>query len=399
MLLIQALITTVSRSAGKIFNTAFGWATMMLFGKVPQSRHRILLALAGGSVAWIVTMIGVAFPGFATWLLALVRLPQSVPEEWARVAMLAGVVLIPPTIGALSLIVVEPNARPSTVSGKAGGILRGYPYAFGLATTLLMMVLFAPIMHVRNMARRWTDAHVPIMVEPKDYLTVVDEVQAALRIGGLDTTKTRASWMLRLPTKVLTMFARAAFSNLVADNLTTLRSDRIEVLLHPADLVIRGGETDVARARAIASEHLTFIHAYMTWDKDANEIEDRLRRLWEAMKTSPPRRDDPAPLEELKAIERDVAKTELPYEEWEVLYREKLLVERGLLQVLAGVSEKPLDPGDAPPEEITTSPEELEPRGNGLPVVPALAGAAAIGVLAGRWLGHRAAENEDKRAA
>jgi len=399
MLLIQAVITTVSRSAGKIFNTAFGWATIMLFGKVPQSRQRILTALGAGSVVWVVTLVGLAIPQFATWLLAFIRLPSSIQQEWARAAMLAGAILLPPLVGGLSLVVVEPAARPKDLGGKLRAVIRGYPYAFGLASTLVMMVLFAPIMHVRNMARRWNDAHVPIIVEPKDYLTVVDETQKALRVGGLETTKTRATWMMRAPTKVLTTFARAAFSNLVADNLTTLRSDRLEVLLHPADLVIRGPDGSVARARAILAEHLTFIPAYMTWDKDANEVEDRLRALWESMREQPQRGSDGKALEELKAIERDMAKFELPFEEWEVLYREKLLVERGLLQVMSGITDKPLEPGDIPPEQITTAAEDAEPRPSLVPVVPAVAGAAAIGVLAGRWLRQRSTNDEDHRAA
>jgi hypothetical protein len=39
MALIQGLIAALLRSAGKILNTAFGWATMTLFGRVPQERQ------------------------------------------------------------------------------------------------------------------------------------------------------------------------------------------------------------------------------------------------------------------------------------------------------------------------------------------------------------------------
>ena len=47
---------------------------------------------------------------------------------------------------------------------------------------------------------------------------------------------------MRQPTKVLTTLAGGAVDDLVADRLTELRSDRLEVLLHPSDLVVNGGE-------------------------------------------------------------------------------------------------------------------------------------------------------------
>jgi hypothetical protein len=48
----------------------------------------------------------------------------------------------------------------------------------------------------------------------------------------------------------------------------------------PPDLVIRGAERDVNRVRALLSEQLAFSTAYLTWDEQANAIEDRLRAIW-----------------------------------------------------------------------------------------------------------------------
>jgi hypothetical protein len=64
--------------------------------------------------------------------------------------------------------------------------------------------------------------------------------------------------------------------------MTVLTSRTIEVLLHPSDLVISGRETLAARARAIVAERLAFTPAYLTWDKEPNKLEDRLRAIWEA---------------------------------------------------------------------------------------------------------------------
>src|SRR3954451_8277535 len=78
MAIVQAVLALIFRSAGKLLNTAFGWATGMLFGKVPQDRQIFLSVIAFGSVAWIVAVLGIIFPSFATFLLAFVPLPAWV---------------------------------------------------------------------------------------------------------------------------------------------------------------------------------------------------------------------------------------------------------------------------------------------------------------------------------
>jgi hypothetical protein len=335
MAIIQALLAALFRSAGKLLNTAFGWATSMLFGRVPEDRQIYLSVIAFGSVAWMIAVVGIAFPAFATWLLSFVKLPEWIDKKWVRIAMLVAATIIPGIVGAISLRMVDPGDLPKTLGGKARMVLKGYPYTVGLAVTLLMMTALAPILKARNLARRWTDEHVPVIIEPEDYRDVVTDVQAALRAGGVETTTQRASWMLRTPTKVLTLFAGGAVSNLVADELTVLKGDALEVLLHPSDIVISGREIEAAHARATLAERLTFTKAYLTWHKEANEIEDRLRAIWEEHRAGtghPAQR-----LASLEAVERDLREQKLPYEEWEVLFREKLVVEREVLRMMAKV--------------------------------------------------------------
>ena len=78
-----------------------------------------------------------------------------------------------------------------------------------------------------------------MIVKPKDCEDVVAAAQNSLEAGGLHTVRERASPMLRMPTKILTLFARGAVSNLVADDMAMLRSEKIEAVLHPSDLVIK----------------------------------------------------------------------------------------------------------------------------------------------------------------
>src|ERR1043166_7238287 len=132
------------------------------------------------------------------------------------------------------------------------------------------MTVFAPIMKVRDLMRRWTTAHIPVIIPPEHYAVVVDEVRRALDSGGLRTTPGLAPWMLRAPTKILTWFAGRSLGGMDVP-LQRLVGDKSEILLHPSDLVLSGREPDAAHARAVLAERLTVTHAYLTWTKEGNE--------------------------------------------------------------------------------------------------------------------------------
>ena len=59
--LVQAILAAIFRSAGRLLNTAFGWATVMLFGRVPQGRQIYLPLISFGSVGWLIALVGIAF--------------------------------------------------------------------------------------------------------------------------------------------------------------------------------------------------------------------------------------------------------------------------------------------------------------------------------------------------
>lgn len=386
MAIFQAFFGLLSRSLGKLLTTAFGWATIMLFGKVPADQQKYLSFMAFGSVAWLISLLGVVSPSIATFLFAFMPLPSWVDHGWVRIAMIVAMFIIPALVGAVSLKVVDPEDQPKGASGKAKAVLKGYPYTLGLALTLVMMTLLAPVMKVRDLVRRWTSRHVPIIVEPEDYISVLGDVERALEVGGIKTTRTRATWMLRLPTRVLTTFAGGAVENLAGENLTNLKAPGVQVLLHPSDMVISGKEVDVARARAILTEHLTFTRAYLTSQKESNELEDELREIWEELRQKRSTADSASRLE---TVEREIRTRALPYEEWEVLFREKLLVERGLLQVAAGIVDRPPELTERRPEEIgAAAAQEPSPSFGQVTLarLPLLAAVATFGVVAWRRL-------------
>lgn len=59
---------------------AFGWATILPFGRVPQRKLLLLAGVGLGSILWVVTLIGVLFPGVGTFLVAFVPAPDFIDE-------------------------------------------------------------------------------------------------------------------------------------------------------------------------------------------------------------------------------------------------------------------------------------------------------------------------------
>jgi hypothetical protein len=389
MVIVQALLAAVFRSAGKLLNTAFGWATVMLFGRVSQDRQIYLSLVSFGSVIWLVALLSVAFPAVGTFLLSFVPLPEWVDRTWVRLAMLAAAIVIPAVVGVLATRLADPEKQPRGAGGFVRTVLRGYPYTVGMALTLVLMTVFAPVLKVRDLARRWTTQHVPVIVEPDDYPGVVDAVQDALRRGGIETTRGRPSVLLRIPTRVLAWFAGGNAGTVVGTRLTRLYAPEVEALLHPSDLVISGRAADAAHARAIIAEHLTLTRAYLTWDKEANEIEDALREISVGVQGGA----GMDALARLRAVDRRMQRLELPYEEWEVLFRQRLQVERGALRRLAGLADdtatgttiaehdgalqRVVEAIAAAAGELKRS-FDVERRGRGLGLVPFVAAATTL---------------------
>ena len=315
MAIIQILLAAIARSAGRILNTAVGWATAMIFGRVPEKRQIYVSIMTFGSLVWTAVIVGIAFPSAGTFLLSFVPLPAWVDRKWVRLAMTIAAAVLPALVGGVSLLLRDPDER-QTGAARVRAVLRGYPFTLGLAVTLVMMCVLAPVMKLQTLARRWSSQHIPVVVDSEDYDDVLDQVQRVLATGGWRTDRRLASWMVRLPTRVLTLLAGRALDAYVAKQLTTLRAERFEVVLHPSDLVLSGEEGVVVHARSLLAEQLAFGKAHLTWTKDAQALEDHMRSLHHAGALGPA----------LDYVDSRLKDIDVTYEEWEVLFRQRLLL-------------------------------------------------------------------------
>lgn len=391
MAIIQALLLAISRRAGQLINTVFGWATQLLFGKVTQDKQLYVSGMAFGSVAWLISLIGIVLPAVGTFLLTAIPVPKWVDKDWIRLLMLGIAILLPLFIGWLGVRAMVSEERPREASDVVKALLRGYAYAFGLAVTLVLMTLFAPFMMLPLMAKRWTTQHVPLLVESEVYEEVVTDTQKILAAGGWKTTREPVSWMVSLPTKILVSLAGTLVDQFVADKLTTLRTNTLEVTIHPADLVLSGKPFEVARVRAQLAEGLAFTRANQTWTKEATDLENAATELWQKFRAGSI--DAPAVRQELKRLEEARSHLEVEFEEWEVLERQQLLLERSLLDGdaarVTGDARDRIRASSLPPAAAAETPEARRRDG--------LVGAGLLGalMLLGSFLQSRLSKKHD----
>jgi hypothetical protein len=205
--ILAALLGLAGRFAGKLLTTTLGWASTLLFGRVPASRQILLLGITFGSVIW-----GhghrVILPYVGAFLVAAV--PARAIEKAGSGSMLGAVV--PAVVGTL-IFVTEPSAPGRTA--LVAQALRGYPLSAALALILILLALVGIVRFVHHLALRWTDAHIPIVVRPGGYDRVVADVERTLDDAGLAVDSRDAPAVMSVPGRLLGSIAGPGIRPLV----------------------------------------------------------------------------------------------------------------------------------------------------------------------------------------
>jgi hypothetical protein len=320
-------------------NTALGWAGLLLFGRVPHSKQIIVSVMALGSLGWALTLLGVLVPRASAFLLTAIPIPEIVPTEWIRLAMIALAASLPILVGLGSLLLPARADRPR---GKAivSAVLRGYPIAVLLAIVLIFLAGIGLARKVRSLAKRWQEAHIGIVVRAGAYDQLVGDIKLALFQAGFDLTVADAPPVLALPARLLGVTAGPTVGWLVPERLSQLVSPSLEVLVYPSDIALSGTRAAVAGGRAAIASRLAAAPVYLTTSAEAQAVEDRIKGLADGLQPV----STPAGVRRaLERIDDDLAHLVVGYEEWETLYRLRLQVERDLLLGRVGAPAGGLD--------------------------------------------------------
>jgi hypothetical protein len=335
------------RWAGDLLGSALGWASSLLFGKVPRSHQAFVVLMMALSILWSLCVLGVIVPSVQSLFLAGTPHPPFVNAAWLAFALLVGIVVLPLGVGLAGYLVPAQGKREEAVAVPKE-VARGYLLAPVISALLIFLGGVGIARKIRSKRHHWADSHVPIMVKPHGYDQVVADLKDALESADLDVKVEEAPWVLTLPARVLSAVAGSNVQKLRPDRLMDLNGKNLRVGLYPSDIAISGATSERTRARAAILSRLATSAAHLTTSEEAQKVEDRLEKLTTSRTTTggPLRAAERAEFDQIDATLLELA---IPTDEWDILYRLRLQIERDLL---VGAEPGTKFPGDDGRNEI-----------------------------------------------
>jgi hypothetical protein len=328
MAILQALFALISRSAGKVLNAIFGWAVRALFGQTTSREQTFLSAVVGAAVAWPLLLLGVIFPRLASLLLAFAPIPKSVPAYLIRLVWL-GLALVVPLLVGLVVATKAPPATPPEPFAKR--MARGFPITIGLAAAFVIMFVSVPVMRFAAMVRGLQSASIPLVTDTAAYHRVSALLVQVLNAHGFALQEARPGWWVTAPTRILTWFGGDAFRNYVPQKLEFYRGGGVELSMYPSGLMLRGKQRPLTWAQGLIAEAVTHSDGFQTSAPEAQDLERQIRRVWKVFDEEPhAHTDSPRLLGRVDEIARDLGKLEIGFDDWQVLYRQVLQLERAV---------------------------------------------------------------------
>ena len=349
--ILQALLGLLTKSAGKILNAVFGWSVRALFGRTSSTEETFLSGLVGAAVAWPLLVAGVIAPRIAALVLAFVPLPHWVPSWIVRLVWLGLALLVPLAMG------IAVTARGSTAMAKEPvlkRLVRGFPITIGLAAAFLIMFVSVPVMRLGAVLRRKTSADVPLVTEADEYHRVAAAVVDTLNRHGFALQAAPAGWWVSAPTRLLGWFGGEAFRKFVPARFEFYREPRLAVSFYTSGTLLEGPATQVARAHGLVAEAAAMTDGLQTQHPAPQDLEKQIKEVWKVFAVDPvAHRRAPRLLARVGELGEALGKLDTEFDEWQVLYRQLLQLDRALngdKQLLESTIEQK---GDVMPEKDT----------------------------------------------
>jgi uncharacterized membrane protein YqjE len=324
---VSALFSLLARKAGDILQAVFGWSVMALFGRLPKKKQIAVTIALVLALFWPLFLLGVIVPGVAGRALAFLPL-----DDWMSDTALRGIWIALAVVSPLVVGVITHTVAPAKKGGIARALLLGVPITIGYFVAFLITIVTVPIVKLITMAKGWTSEHVFVQPNEGAYTKVIHHLAEAMTRAGIAPEVRSVPRSMAMSTKVLKFFARGAIDPIVADEPMMVRGDGIELYQYPADLMLRGEKRLVARVRTALTKTLLDRDAYLVGSGGAKDLEDQIQRMWDVISEHRARGHEPghAAKTRLEEIYRQLAKSDVTFEEWAQLERMVRRLERAL---------------------------------------------------------------------
>ncbi|MEO5986201.1 MAG: hypothetical protein ABIW50_07680 [Candidatus Limnocylindria bacterium] len=313
------------QALSKSASFALGWATALYFGQVPGRQGRILSVVSLLAAGWVIVVIGFAVPIFGGALLETIGVIDDNFDVEAihYIGLVAAILLTPPAIAAATVYAKFHEDRSITTWARMLPI--SYPATAMLGASVLQMVVFTPILLFERWRKKRKLVQVPlVMADGSDDDDLVKALRAALGtldIGDIEQAEARGprSWPLR----TLGFAAQHLLGAVVRGEPMRLQAAGLDIMAYATNVSILGPKEDAYRARAAIEREFAFQPTYLSWNEDAQHLEDALRNVHRSA-------DGDVEVLRLKLdeIQDKIDTASLNTEEWNVLYRLRLQLEQ-----------------------------------------------------------------------
>jgi len=330
--LLVSIFGIAGRFAGDLLTSALGWASSLLFGRVPRTHQIFVVLMMAFSFLWAVVLLCLPVPSVASLLLSATPHPPFVDYAWLGLALVVAVILLPLAVGLAGYLVPAEGERSPGVS-VVREVCRGYLLAPLISGLLVFLAGVGIARKIRSKRHGWSDVHVPVVVKPGGYDQMASDIHDALVDAGVKVTAGDAPWVLTLPATLLTRVAGENVRKLQPERLVALIGQDLRIGVYPSDIAISGAARERVKARAVILGRLPTTSVHLTTSAEAQAIEDRLSKLAKSGLT--PGGEATAAFE---TIDSRLLVLEVPTDEWDILYRLRLQVDRDLLAHAVGSS-------------------------------------------------------------
>jgi hypothetical protein len=328
MAILQAILTLISRSAGKILNAIFGWAVRALFGRPSPKEQPFLTGVVAAAAAWPVLLLGIAMPKVSAMVLAFIPYHNHIPAWVLRTVWLTLALVVPVGVG---LLVAARAPADSVREPVWKRMARGWPITLALAAAFFIMFVTVPALKIASLVRRRNDEQMPLVTHSRTYDEIARKIIEALERHDIHLVAAQPGWTMTAPTAILRRLGGNAFRGYVPRRLAYFHSPDLEAALYPNGLLLRGRKPKVARAHALVSEALSHSEALQTLDVNAQNFERRIHGLWGLFDRNPKRLAGSPELEEaLDRLAAELSLSEIDFDDWQIVYRQLLQLDRAV---------------------------------------------------------------------
>ena len=308
-----------------------GWATAIFFGQIPGNKGRVVSVVGLLGSAWVILVGGVITPLLlvvAGQAIGLLERGSEESEPGLLLLVVAAAVLLPPAI--VAFVEFAGFDRKRSFRRWLTRVPTSYLLAGSIGLSVLQMIVITPIVALKRMREGRRILQVPLVISDRRGIDeLADDLQELLAGMGWRAQREELKGPVSWPLRTLRYAVKHLLGSVVEGDPIRLRAGDLEVSVHATDVSITAPPRKAYRVRAAIERQLAFSNVYLTWSEDSQRYEAELMRICgERERRRNGKGDLDGWVQRLDDLQEKIDTASIKSDEWNVLYRLRLQVER-----------------------------------------------------------------------